>query len=420
MSAPASPAPGDILRFLIGDRQAIVKLAASRHTFGLGALLVFSAALARRYDRADLVAEPWHLVMPLAVSLVNASVLFGMVYGLFLRRASPRPSAGASYRALLGLFWMTAPLAWLYALPVERFFDPVAATAANLSLLLVVALWRVLLYARILAVLLGIGHLAAGYLVMLFGDLVALGLMYLSPKPVVAVMGGVMHAPEDALILEVGGIVLLLGLVTLPVWAICTLLTAFTDQPSWKLEPHPQSAPGDGRSLLVLGLGSVLFWLPILPFTQSEQRLATRVDDALAANKIDVAVELMSSYERSSFPPHFNPRPTFWRGRQTPSVWLVLHEANQQQAPRWVLDLYLAKAERVLQSSGRLGIEDQLAFARAASVSDELVELAARNERTSYLRLPEDPDSELGRLMADLYERLEQKKQSAGADISNR
>ena len=417
MSSPATPTLGDILRFLIGDRQAIQRFAEFRHTLGLGALLVVSAALARRYDRADLLAEPWNLVMPLLVSLVNASVLFAMVYGLFLLRAAPRPPIGESYRVLLALFWMTAPLAWLYALPVERFLDPVTATATNLSLLLIVALWRVLLYARILAVLLGIGPFAASYLVLFFGDLVVLGLMYLSPKPIVAVMGGVMHAPQDVVILEVGGAVLLIGLITLPVWLICTLLTAFTDNPTWAPESQAAQPEASGvRRLFVFAAATIIVWLPILPFTQSEQRLATRVERALATDQIGEAVALMASKDEASFPPHFNPRPTFWEGQGTPSVWLVLHEAHEQKAPPWVHELYLAKAERVLNSSSRLGIGDQEDFARVAMASDQVAELVVKNQETAFLRIPDDPDSELGRLMDALYDRLDLVRQRGAGD----
>ena len=58
---------------------------------------------------------------------------------------------------------MTAPLAWLYAIPYERFLSPVGATRANLWTLGLVAAWRVLLIIRVLVVLLSYRRLFNRY-----------------------------------------------------------------------------------------------------------------------------------------------------------------------------------------------------------------------------------------------------------------
>lgn len=63
------------IRFLFGRRDAILAIAADRRSWWIGILWVLGAALARRYDRADLLAQPHHLLMPLAVSWFNAPVL---------------------------------------------------------------------------------------------------------------------------------------------------------------------------------------------------------------------------------------------------------------------------------------------------------------------------------------------------------
>src|SRR5262249_38217495 len=46
---------GNLFRFLIGSRQAILELAADPRSLGVGLLLVISAALAREYDGSDLL-----------------------------------------------------------------------------------------------------------------------------------------------------------------------------------------------------------------------------------------------------------------------------------------------------------------------------------------------------------------------------
>ncbi len=93
---------GTLGRFLIGDRQAILELAANRWALVVGFLFVLSAGLAREYDGVDLLAEPWHVFIPLPASLLAAFFLFAWVNGW-----------SRQFPSFLGLFWLTAPLAWL-------------------------------------------------------------------------------------------------------------------------------------------------------------------------------------------------------------------------------------------------------------------------------------------------------------------
>ena len=335
-----------LLKFLLGRRDAILHIAGHRHTRWLGILWVLGAALARRYDRADLLAEPWHLVMPLAVSWLNGSILFGLLWLTLIRKAEDRPRVFDAYRVVLGCFWMTAPLAWLYAVPVERFLSPYDATLVNLCFLLIVATWRILLYARIVAVLLGKGFSTGFWVTMLFGDAVLVTFMILSPKPMLAVMGGMMHTPQDVLLLDVTAGVLIAGILSMVVWLIGTLVTVWRVTPQWRVSVVPESSDR-GWILPVLGL---IMWLPILPFTQPEQRLAGQVDRHLIKGRLGAAVDLMVAHELEEFPPHFNPRPKLWRHQDTPSAWLVLDEMTDKDVPEWALQLYFDKAEQELGS----------------------------------------------------------------------
>jgi hypothetical protein len=121
-----------LLRYLIGDRQAILEIATDRRAVLYGFLFVLSAGFAREYDGQDLLHEPWHLFLPLGVSLLTSFVLFTLFYGVALLKGAPGPSFFVAYRSFLGLFWMAAPLAWLYAIPYERFLSAWYATGANL------------------------------------------------------------------------------------------------------------------------------------------------------------------------------------------------------------------------------------------------------------------------------------------------
>src|SRR5262245_21291219 len=109
-----------LLRYLIGDRRAIEEIASDRRALWLGFLFVQSAGFARDYDGEDLYHEPWHLLLALAASLAASLVFFTLCFCKVLASEAPRPSFFSGYLSFLGLFWMTAPLAWLYAIPYER------------------------------------------------------------------------------------------------------------------------------------------------------------------------------------------------------------------------------------------------------------------------------------------------------------
>ena len=56
-------------RYLLGRESAILEVIESRGVLLLGFLFVLSAGFAREYDGEDLVAEPWHVLIPLAASV---------------------------------------------------------------------------------------------------------------------------------------------------------------------------------------------------------------------------------------------------------------------------------------------------------------------------------------------------------------
>jgi hypothetical protein len=80
-------------------------------------------------------------------SVVYVIVLAGFIWLLGL----PLRLHYWSYCDLLTYISLTSPLAFLYALPVERWVDLQTARKMNMWFLLVVAAWRVLLYSRYLS-----------------------------------------------------------------------------------------------------------------------------------------------------------------------------------------------------------------------------------------------------------------------------
>jgi hypothetical protein len=143
-----------LVEYLIGRQKAIQEIANNRHSLLIGFLLCFSAGLARHYDGKYLAREPWFLLAPAGASILTSSILFLFIYiATSVRARKIIPGIVRFYLSFLGLYWMTAPLAWLYGIPYERFVNDVDAAQANVWTLELVSLWRVLLISRVVSVL---------------------------------------------------------------------------------------------------------------------------------------------------------------------------------------------------------------------------------------------------------------------------
>jgi beta-glucanase (GH16 family) len=316
------------------------------------------------------------------MSLV-ASLLIWCALALLLRRVDERPGFWSGYRTFLTLFWMTAPLAWLYAVPWERFLDPYGATVANLWSLAVVALWRVVLTVRVAQVLTGVSAVRAFFVVAAVADIVAVVVTLLSPKPILAVMGGIQHTPQDALLLDVTVGIAFSGIFAAAVFIVGAFFAVFGGD-----FPKPSFPPRTTRSstaMWALAAASVLAWGLALPATQGEQRRAFEVDEALARGDVRGAFALMNDVPRSDFPPHFDPRPRNWEGQTEPSILDVLDVLVETPPAPWVREVYLEKL--------RLGLHDWwwrdrhfprlAALLKALPEGEEIVAGAPENKQLS-------------------------------------
>lgn len=233
-----------LLKFLLGDRGAILTIAQSPRAIGVGFLFVVSAGLAREYDHESLLHEPWHALIPLGASLITSAALFLVLYAMPNRAETQRPRVTTAYHSFLSLYWMTAPLAWLYAVPYERMLDAADSTAANLWTLAVVAAWRVALMTRIISVLLNIRIVFGFMIVMAFADALVLTALSIADLPLINVMGGVSLTQSERLLADVALTVITLGLLSSGIWALGALAAFFMARPDWSFilsSPLPES-----------------------------------------------------------------------------------------------------------------------------------------------------------------------------------
>ncbi len=325
--------------YLLGRRQAILDLAADRSALGVAALLVLSAALARNYDRVSLLDEPWRLLGPFVASLAISGPLFLTIYVFARRKGMEGPGFARGYLSFLALYWMTAPLAWLYGIPYERFCSREGAVVANLLTLALVSAWRVALVTRVVSVVFDLRVNTALPLVMLVADIAALAALHLVPLPIINMMGGV---PEQNDIACAALLVSAVCWVTLPIWAVLAWADARSSHihPEWRVTVTPDQ-PGTSRASVTFAALVLAAWAAFLPFTQPEQRLARRVEQLYRTAGPAAALALISAHSRTDFPPDWQPPPTRFSGHPPTSEFLDTLEALADHPHSdWLGDIY--------------------------------------------------------------------------------
>jgi hypothetical protein len=348
---------GTLLGYLIGSRSAILTLAGHPRTWLIGMVFVLSAGFAREYDGEDLLHEPWHLLIPFGASLGSSFVLFCVLHIPRRMAGATGPPFFSAYRAFLSVFWMTAPLAWLYAVPYERLLDPVEAAYANVYTLALVSAWRVALMVRVGAVMFGLTWWASLFRVMAFADTVALIAINFLPFQVIEIMGGVRVSDSESVVRNAAQAVVCWGGCSLIVW----WLLAFIAGP-WALPPGPDvkiaessaHVPANGGSgpvswpLRIMVIASLAIWIPILSYTQPEQQLRWQVDTAFREGRIGDALAVMSAHEPDEFPSGWEPPPRFLKGESSAQLLDIWTEILNHDPAPWVRQRYVEKFKTFL------------------------------------------------------------------------
>jgi len=187
--------PIDILWYLLGREDAIRRVAANKASIKVGFVLVLTAGIAREYDQTYIPHFGIRFLLPLLTSLLAALVIYGFLRIVLPPRDAEQPSG--RFRCFLGLFWMTAPLAWVYAFPAEHLFAPREAAWINIGLLAFVAIARVLVLSRAIAVLTQICFVRVLASVLCISSVI-MGIGSIGAAlSLVRLMGGLRYSPEE-------------------------------------------------------------------------------------------------------------------------------------------------------------------------------------------------------------------------------
>lgn len=400
--------------FLLGNGEAIRRLAATPRLWLVGLLFTFSAGLAREYDAEDLLAEPWHLLIAPGASWVAGTVLWLLVqlggWGRWpWSPAKPRTSSTQvfgdeeiesppanpppaprlldNYLAFLGLFWLTAPLAWFYGIPFERVQSAGQAASSNLWLLTLIALWRVVLMVRVLHVLYGIGGVVSSIIVLFFGNALMLAALMSMPVPIFAVMGGVRLGPGEQSLAFLALAGKFVGSITL-FFLFLLWLSTFLERKRWSWHVATTTVPL--TPLTLVAVVSIAWWCAWLPVTQPEQQRRGQVERALLSGDFATGVAVLSQNPPEDFPPHWDPPPRIGYAQTKPEVIDVLfHLLDHPQAVR-MQEIY----EYKLASEGYL-LETRLS--REPRLLERLVTILERSPHAARMMHPPLSPRELGR-----------------------
>lgn len=296
----------DWLKFLFGNRAAIRNMAQSSGAIWAGVALVVLTGIARNYDQTFITENPvmW-MFGSLLFSFVSGSWLYVVLYGFFTRREMAdadgvKPDFWSGWRSFMGLFWLTAPIAWLYAIPVERFCDSLLAAKLNITLLALVSLWRVLLMARVMQVVTSASFAMALVWVLFAAALEVCVVFFLGDgfgKRLMAAMGGMRNSPEEEILVSAMGTAFSFAFWTVPISFLLGLF--WRTQRVLNAMPTSQPSPMPWRTLGVLAV----FWVAMAIVPQRELSNSVAVERLIASGESRAALDYLAARQPGDFAP---------------------------------------------------------------------------------------------------------------------
>jgi len=211
---------------LLTFRNVKIDTTSSPLAYGLWVIgLAWLAGIGRYWDHPSPSLFELSGLRSVAYIFILSTILYLIVWPLKRKRWS--------WLAVFVFVGLTSPLAWLYAVPVERFTSASTAITLNVRFLMVVALWRVALYGVFLWRYAGLRHasfiaaLLAPLAIILFA-LVALNL----ENAIFEIMAGIERerTPDQELSdsrFLVVNFLFVFSLITVPLWVIAYVTSLY-------------------------------------------------------------------------------------------------------------------------------------------------------------------------------------------------
>lgn len=296
--------PKTIARFLVGKRDAIEKIASSKSAFFLAALFIVSAGLARNYDHHILVREPLWIFGPFAMTFFSSFFIFSFVKslgGLNQGALKSIPTPSSNYFPFLRCFAMTAPLAWLYGIPVEQFTTALVATQFNFAVLLIVSFWRLILMMRVIIVLFNFTPLRAFCLISIPASIEIFFATFIKSVSIVGIMGGMKLTTAESFLYKATQAVTA-GSFFLFI-AAC-LLIFFSKRGEIRKYPPVENPPKISRPTWIVAVTIIALWLVASTQPQKRLRNLTKFQNLIEERQYQEAQVFTESIDKTDFPPH--------------------------------------------------------------------------------------------------------------------
>jgi hypothetical protein len=356
-----------VLLYLFGHAGSIRRVASSPMAVPVGILLVFSAAVARNYDQVWFGESAWWLFGPLLFSFFSGAWLL-----LWVCRAwAPKPFAtrdaegawpdgfGGIAISFFGLFWMTAPIAWLYAIPVERWYEPVEAARWNVRLLLVVAVWRVLLMSRVVSVISEVSFLRAipRVLVPAAIETLVVGFVAGLGRQVLTGMAGLRNSPAEDVLLQALSTVTDVALWIVVIGGLVEYFLRGNKMRASSWRPEANVRTWQAPWILLVLTGVIFWWFSLKP--QLEQHLTHQAKELARHQNWDELVAFLSQHRKDEFAPSVPLPPTAWEFSHIRDLPSVIEKLTPETSV-WVRELYAGYLDFVLEQWEELSYDSDI------------------------------------------------------------
>lgn len=324
--------PADLILYLFGYRGAIERVAATRYAWLIGAILVLTAGIARNYDHLDLLYQPEWFIGPFAASLVSIGFIF-----LWLTGPLKLHKVGGFWRqfgTFLVLAWLTAPCAWLYAIPVEAATDIITATKWNIAFLAIVAFWRVAIIVRAVSVLTGVRWFRALPLVLAPAALEAMLGSFFKGLSLVGIMGGIRLPPHTELLVQAANVTTIVSF-----WLLIACVIASFFVKGIATQPLYREVTAASKSVIPLGALTLLAWSVLAIILRPQVANRYQLQELIREQNFESAITFASGKSRDDFPRHhyLPPEPTSWFPTE-------LLEQLPPDAPAWLREEWIQNA----------------------------------------------------------------------------
>ncbi|MDF1712630.1 MAG: hypothetical protein P1U90_10360 [Akkermansiaceae bacterium] len=339
--------PRTIARFLVGKRDAIEQIASSRSAFFLAALFIVSAGLARNYDHHILVREPLWIFGPFAMTFFSSFFIFGFVKSLGgLNRGALKslPTPSSNYFPFLRCFAMTAPLAWLYGIPVEQLTTALVATQFNFAVLLIVSFWRLILMMRVIIVLFNFNPLRAFCLISIPASFEMFFATFIKSVSIVGIMGGMKLTTAESFLYKATQAVTAGSLF---LFIAACLLIFFSKRGEIRKHPPVENTPKVSRPTWIVAVTTIALWLVASSQPQKRLRNLAKFQNLIKERQYQEAQAFTGSINNTDFPPH---RRLFGKTSRYQVSQAAITLANHKTWPDWI--------QKELEEEVQLWLED--------------------------------------------------------------